>query len=756
MTIDIPGKAHLSDTLLVAAINAVDACVAILTGPDLRYTFVNDAYQAISPEVQMLGQRLGDVFPEAAKTGLEARLLEVLNSGQPWRIERHNTPIHSDHGALWEGKVVRTEPGNEHTPAAIVVFIRNVTEAVRMEQALANTEDTLRETNDKLQKTIDSITDGVLVLDREWRYTYVSERAAKIIGMKPEQLVDGCVWDLFPHAEGTKFYEGYHQAMASGQPVHFEEYYPYPLDMWLECHCYPSAEELTVYFRDVSDKRRADEALRENTALLRAISDTSADVIFAKDRAGCLRFANPMTLALIGKPLDQVLGRTDLEVLDDKGVAWSIMENDRQVMETGVSMELEEFVPMPDGEERIWLSRKIPFRDERGQVVGVLGISRDITDRKRAERHLQEESHRKDEFLAMLAHELRNPLAPITTGAQLLALFAHDENRVRKASQIISRQAAHMVELVDDLLDVSRVTRGLIDLQKQEVDIQSVIAHAIEQARPLIAARGHNFNTEIVSTRAVVHGDRTRLVQSISNLLNNAAKFTPSGGAITLTLDADESWVKVSVSDSGAGMSPELLPRVFDLFTQGERTPDRAQGGLGLGLALVKSIITAHGGEVSARSSGVGMGSTFGISLPRSKQEQGADANASALRALDQPARVATVMLVDDNVDAAESLASLLGIYGYKVIVRDDAQGALSAANETMPDVFILDIGLPGIDGYELARRLRAQPEFAKTTLIALTGYGQSSDKNLAMAAGFDHHFVKPADIEKLLQIIAH
>jgi PAS domain S-box-containing protein len=742
--------------LLAQAIDTVDACVAILTGQDLRYTFVNRAYGAINPNVPMVGQRFSDVFPGAAEAGAEAKFREVLESGQAWRIERYGAPLSSDPAAVWEGEAVRAQALTEAASPSIVVIIRNVTETVRTEQALAESEDALRRTNDKLRATIDSITDGLLVLDRDWRYTLVSERAAKIIGIKAGDLIGGCVWELFPHAEGSRFHEGYHQAMASGQPTHFEEYYPHPIDKWLECHCYPSADELTVYFRDVSEQRRADEALRESAALLRAISDTSTDVMFAKDEQGRMRFANPATLALIGKPADQIMGRTDAEFLSDAEVARRVMENDRRIMDTGEPAELEETVPLPDGQEKIWLSRKLPFLDDRGQVVGLLGISRDITDRKRAEQDLRDANRRKDEFLAMLAHELRNPLAPITTGAQLLELFAHDENRVRQASKIISRQAAHMVDLVDDLLDVSRVTRGLIELQKEHIDIKSVLANAVEQARPLIESRNHEFTTRMASPHVFVHGDRTRLVQAISNLLNNAAKYTPAGGQILLALSVDESRVKVCVTDSGVGIASELLPKVFDLFTQGERSPDRAQGGLGLGLALVKSIVAMHGGEVDAASGGPGTGSTFTISLPCSIQEEQAPSAAASLHVQDRAVQSAKVMIVDDNIDAATSLGALLDAFGYQAVVKHDAQAALLAAPETAADVYILDIGLPDLDGYELARRLRARPEGAQATLIALTGYGQPNDRSMGKTAGFDHYLVKPVDIETLAQLLAN
>ncbi|MDB5919282.1 MAG: hypothetical protein JWR40_3516 [Massilia sp.] len=607
--------------MLAAAIDAVDACVAILTGRELRYTFVNRAYQAILPGVEMAGQRLRDVFPRAAESGAEAALRQVLETGLPWRIDRYSAPAGADDSLVWEGEAVRAGAGAAGGEASVVVFVRNVTETVRVERALAASEEAVRQANLKLHETIDNITDGVLVMDHDWRFTFVSERAAKIVGMPQGEMLGAIVWELFPRAGGTRFYAEYHRAAATGMPVDFQEYYPPPLDMWIECHCTPTPDGLTVYFRDVSSQRRADKALLENSALLRAISDTSADVIFAKDRSGRFQFANPATLALIGKPPGEVIGRTDSEVLSDPGAAGEVMGNDRLVMNWGAPMKFEETLPLPEGGQRTWLSRKIPYFDAGGEVVGLLGISRDITNRKRAEQDLRESNSRKDEFLAMLAHELRNPLAPIATGAQLLEQCAGDEKRVRMTACVIARQARHMAALLDDLLDVSRVTRGHIVLKQESVEMASVLAHAIEQASPLMLAREQQFHGPAELGAVWIFGDRTRLTQAVSNVLNNAAKYTPRGGTIILAASADDSRITIVVSDNGVGIDAELLPSIFNLFTQGERTPDRAQGGLGLGLTLVKSIVAMHGGEVGANSAGPGKGSSFVIALPRLKAE---------------------------------------------------------------------------------------------------------------------------------------
>ncbi|HEY0061695.1 MAG TPA: hybrid sensor histidine kinase/response regulator [Telluria sp.] len=365
-------------------------------------------------------------------------------------------------------------------------------------------------------------------------------------------------------------------------------------------------------------------------------------------------------------------------------------------------------------------------------------------------------NRQQNEFLAMLAHELRNPLAPISAAAQLLKLPGLDEQRVQKSSEVIARQVKHMTELVDDLLDVSRVTRGLVTLTRKNVDLKRVVASAVEQARPSIEARRHSLILRLGGDAAFVEGDQTRLIQVIVNLLTNAAKYTPQGGEIVLVLEAAGAEVRLCVSDNGSGIEPALLPHIFDLFTQGERTPDRAQGGLGLGLALVKSMVALHGGRVEAHSKGPGTGSAFSIFLPLLGAVP-ADAEPESAIALMPASTPMRLMIVDDNADAAESLAALLASDGHEVKVMEDAESALLHATEHAgaAQAFILDIGLPDMDGYELARRLRALPGNGDTLFIALTGYGQAHDKVLAKAAGFDHHFVKPVDLLELERALA-
>lgn len=404
-----------------------------------------------------------------------------------------------------------------------------------------------------------------------------------------------------------------------------------------------------------------------------------------------------------------------------------------------------------------------------------LALQRKEAERDRAEEELRAADRRKDEFLAMLAHELRNPLAPIRTAADVLRLTHSNEPRVRNTTEIISRQIEHMTGLVDDLLDVSRVTRGLVKLNREVLDLREVLGAAIEQSRSMIEEHGHRLTVQMPPQPAWCSGDRMRLTQIVTNLLNNAAKYTPQGGAIQLAMheiahqyayeDANGSsgagtggtgWC-ISVQDNGQGISAELLPRVFELFSQAERTPDRSQGGLGVGLALVKSLIELHGGSVSVRSAGVGKGSTFTLRLPSVSVQAAPSTLPDAGHAAAPPitADPLRLLVVDDNTDAADTTAALLRSGGHRVSVAYDAHQALALAERDAPQVLVLDIGLPEMDGYELARRLRLLPQTAHAMLIALTGYGQADDRERSRRAGFDHHLVKPADPAVLNALLA-
>ncbi|WP_438021853.1 GAF domain-containing protein [Sorangium sp. So ce233] len=367
---------------------------------------------------------------------------------------------------------------------------------------------------------------------------------------------------------------------------------------------------------------------------------------------------------------------------------------------------------------------------------------------------LRDQDRRKDEFLATLAHELRNPLAPIRTGLEILHVAGSGE-QARKILDMMERQVGHMVRMVDDLLDVSRITRGKVELRRERVDLRSVLNGALETSRPLIEAAAHELAVRLPAEPLLLDADPTRLAQVFANLLNNAAKYTPGGGVIRLAAQREGAGVVVRVVDNGVGIPADMLPKVFDMFTQVVRSIDRAQGGLGIGLTLVRRLVELHGGTVHAESEGPGHGSTFTVRLPLAAAEEPASRHSSPGPAGRDAAAALRILVVDDNVDGAESLALLLRMSGHRTRAVHTGPEAMTAARELGADVVFLDIGLPGMSGYEVARRLRAEPGFAGLVLVALTGWGTEDDRRQAREAGFDHHLTKPVDAAEVRRLVA-
>lgn len=365
---------------------------------------------------------------------------------------------------------------------------------------------------------------------------------------------------------------------------------------------------------------------------------------------------------------------------------------------------------------------------------------------------LRDADRRKDEFLAMLAHELRNPLAPIRNGLQILNLAETNRGMQTRTREMIDRQVNHLSRLVDDLLDVSRITRGKVELRRDHIDLREVIARAVETVRPLIDARAHHLTFSLPDRPLWVWIDCTRMTQVIGNLLNNAAKYSSQGGMIHIGLEEYSGLALLQVSDSGVGIPTDMLPHVFDLFTQIDRTLDRSEGGLGIGLTVVRSLVELHGGTVQAESAGDGRGSTFTIRLPLSRLPhadcQSGFAKESVLNCY------LRILVVDDNIDAGESLGELLRLLGHHVLVASSGSQALQIVPELRPDAALLDIGLPIMDGYELARRIRTRQEGDRILLIAVTGYGQEEDRRKSRDAGFDYHLTKPAELSRIQELL--
>jgi signal transduction histidine kinase len=417
-----------------------------------------------------------------------------------------------------------------------------------------------------------------------------------------------------------------------------------------------------------------------------------------------------------------------------------------------------------------------PLRGRSGQVEYVAIVFKDVTAemlareeaeagrraaeaaaRQAEEARAQAEraSRAKDEFLAMLGHELRNPLAPIVTALELMRQRASDETRRERA--VIQRQVQHLVRLVDDLLDVSRITQGKITLKREPIELAQVVAKAVEMVSPLLEERAQHLTVSLPAGGLLLLADPLRLAQVVANLLTHAAKYTEPGGRITVDGERQGERIVLRVRDTGIGIAPELLPRLFGLFVQGERGLARSQGGLGLGLTIVRSLVELHGGQVHAHSEGPGRGSEFIVELPAPPGEEGEAGSARSTASLPRPAAEpggCRVLVVDDNRDAAELLAEALSAMGYTTRVAYDGPGALAEAAAFRPEVAILDIGLPVMDGYELARRLREQPGLADLKLVAVTGYGQDTDRALSLEAGFAEHLVKPIDLEQVRALL--
>lgn len=520
-----------------------------------------------------------------------------------------------------------------------------------------------------------------------------------------------------------------------------------------------AVEYLSTVCRDISERMQAEDALRESEERFRRVVEQAPIPIFVHAADG--------QILEISCAVTELTGWTHEEIPDarawflkgrripEDAVDGVLAETQRRFTEGSIAEPEEITVWTKAGDSRRWLFYgSAPMRlPDRRPFLASMAI--DVTDRRKAEQALREADRLKDEFVAMLAHELRNPLAPIRNAVQVLRQLGLTDPELKWTRDVIGRQVAQMSRLLDDLLDISRITRGTIALKKVPLDLATVIERAVETSLPLIKSRRHKLTVGLPPEPVRVEGDVTRLVQAIANLLNNAAKYTDAGGCIELIVEASPHDALVRVRDNGMGIPAELLPHIFELFTQGSRSLDRSQGGLGLGLALVRRLIEMHGGRVDAQSSGSGNGAEFIVRLPRiaaapAQEDSGPAGGESA----SQSAGV-RVLVVDDNVDSAESMALLLSLDGHDVRTAFDGPGALTVAGEFQPEAVLLDIGLPGMDGYEVARQMRGLPGLQKALMIAVTGYGQADDRARSKAAGFDHHLVKPVDPEILSALLA-
>ena len=519
------------------------------------------------------------------------------------------------------------------------------------------------------------------------------------------------------------------------------------------------ADELIANVNALLRMRQTQTALRESEERFRQLTDNVEDVFWMFSvPARTLEYVSPAYAAMWGRSVEALQQQPnswlDAVHVDDRGHVSALWHALAEVPH----YEAEFRIVMEDGSVRWVRDRLFAVRDRRGEVYRVARVTSDITRRREMESLLRAADVNKNEFLATLAHELRNPLSPIRNAAALLGATGQGaEERQARAREVITRQVDHLAHLVDDLLDVARISEGKIALRKEEVELGSVIAQAIETAAPLIQARAHTLDVATPPQQVWVEGDPVRLAQSMGNLLHNAAKFTPKGGHIRVEVLLDGDTVRIAVQDDGIGIAEDNLSRIFGMFAQAAVPPDRAPEGLGIGLSLVSRLLEMHGGRLAATSPGIGLGSTFTMELPvlRTKDTTPHEAPETAASATSSSSGGRRVLLVDDNVDAMEMMAFLLAEMGYDAYTTADAGQLEALALEKQPDVIVLDIGLPGVDGYELARMLKAHPVLKSIRLVAHTGYGSPEDRRKAQAAGFDAHLVKPAeldDLEKALQ----
>jgi PAS domain S-box-containing protein len=657
-------------------------------------------------------------------------------------------------------------------------------------------ETALQESESRTSSVLSSITDGLVTLDKDWRYTYVNAEAARVLNRTPESLIGRNVWELFPEAVGGQSWEHLHRAVRERTSVSYENFNTL-IGLWLNTRAYPTADGgVAVYFQDITARKNAERQLDTDLATTSRLQDLSTQLVHAGDAPALLReilraanellgttrgniqFYDPDTGRLSiavhhgfsrrfleryaedGNPMicDRAAERLERVIVEDIANEPGLQDTVDQRLLLGDGIRAVQSTPLVTREGKLlgmlsnhWGEPHRPGARELRYLDLLARMASDYIERTRSEQSLIEADRRKTEFLAMLAHELRNPLAPIGNAVEILRATDNRE-QVEQASAMLDRQVRQMVRLVDDLLDMSRITRGKIELRREVVELGTIVNQAVEGTRWLVQSMEHELQVTLPMRPLRLRADPARLAQVISNLLTNASKFMDKGGRIRLTVREENGEAVVSVRDEGIGISSAHLPHIFDLFVQGDTSLERTTSGLGIGLTLVKSLVELHGGRVEARSDGPGRGSEFLLRFPGLLESGPAHAAPSPDAASE--GRGQRVLVVDDNRDSAESLAMMLELSGYSVHKVHDGLEAVAVAARLRPDVILLDIGLPSLNGYDVCRRIREQPESGAPLIVALTGWGQEEDKRRSSEAGFDNHLVKPVNLKVLVTLI--
>jgi PAS domain S-box-containing protein len=580
----------------------------------------------------------------------------------------------------------------------------------------------------------------------DWVYRDANANALRMTGQTRDTLVGRRVSETVPE-RSSRIAQACARVLATGKIENYDAEFQ---GKTFSITIYPASEDAVISSAlDITARKYAEVALRESEERFRELANSIDQFAWSCDPGGIVNWYNRRWYEYTGTTFAQMHKEGWRKVVHPDHYE-RVMAHLQSCLANG--KEWEDTFPLRDrhGHYRWFLSRAVPVRGPSAQILRWIGTNTDVTESRQLQIALEQADRRKDEFLAMLAHELRNPLTPISNAAEaLLQIVPLEQTQERSLIGMVRRQAGQLARLIDDLLDVARITQGRIELRTQQVPVRSCIESAIEMVEPLVRARGQQLLLTQPLESLYVTGDRERLGQCISNLLVNAVKYTNPGGEIRVRHYCAADQAVIEIADSGVGIAPELLPHIFELFVQGDRTLDRSQGGLGVGLAICKQLIEMHRGTITAHSEGVGRGATFEIRLPLTEAPAQAE-NGSRVQA----GGARRVLIVDDNQDAADSLAVVLRFEGHETSVAYSAQSAIEAVSASKPEFVLLDIGLPNMDGYEVARRIRASGASAR--IIALTGYGQREDRQRSADAGFAAHLVKPVDIGMLVSMLSN
>lgn len=740
--------------------------MAVLRGPSHIFERVNDRHKQLFGDRDVIGLPMAEALPELADQGYIELLNNVYSSGKP-HVASDARILLKNHGVETERilQFVYQPMFDAHCCiTGVIVQGIDMTEHRKAKEEL-------RDIRSRMEAALEAGAIGTWNWDVLADRFYCDNSLARIFSLTAADLVAGnslsqVIQKIHPD-DREYIHKKIEDSLRSSE--RYEASYRVVNDdgtlKWITARGKIERDELGQAIRfpgvviDVTDWKRAEDELARLTEeserrkrLYETFLSSIPDFAFVFDLDHKFSYANEMLLTTWGRTWDEAIGKTCHELGYE---AWHADMHDREIEQViRTRQPLRGEVPFNGtfgclDYEYIF----VPVIGKNGEVEAVAGTTRDVTDRKSAEEALREVARRKDDFLAMLAHELRNPLAPIRNGLQVLRLAEVNADEIARVRDMMERQLAHLVRIIDDLLDVSRITRNKMQLRRSNISIADVIDSAIETANPAIEEAGHHLSVVLPPDPIVLCVDLTRLAQVFSNLLNNSAKYTPRGGSIVLSVESpQDGHVVISVSDNGIGIPANALPSLFDMFSQVDRSIERASGGLGIGLSLVKGLVEMHDGTVSATSV-EGSGSTFTVRLPIVKPEQSGSRSESNEDTVEQPNR--RVLVVDDNRDGATSMAIVLRLLGNDVKTAHDGIEAIEIAESYLPEIILMDIGLPRLNGLDATRRIREQPWGEAIKIVALTGWGQEHDRQLSHAAGCDGHLVKPVNLPDLQKLLA-